>query len=140
MLELEPIRVGRVYHWAIAQVMERRSTDSGLYMSWDEMLDSKREDWHYPEVLASIRFHGFIRPLNADLGRGYLALSDGHHRVAAAIDLGMECVPVFVTSHAVIAGDSGSWREGRPVDDTPGEGRDGFPWSYEDDAEEWLTT
>ncbi|AVR56792.1 ParB-like nuclease domain protein [Microbacterium phage Elva] len=139
MLELEPIRVGRVYHWAVEQVMERRSTDFGRYGSWDYMLDVKREDSHYPDVLASIREHGFIRPLNADLDKGYLQLSDGHHRIAAAVDLGMECVPVYVTPYPIISGDSGRWRAGREVDDRAGVGRDGTPWSCDDD-EDWATT
>ena len=133
MLALEPIRVCRVYHWAVEQVMERSSTDFEFYGSWDYMLDEKREDSHYPDVLASIREHGFIRPLNADLGKGYLQLSDGHHRIAAAVDLGIECVPVYVTRYPIISGDSGHWRAGREVDDRPGLGRDG-------DSEEWATT
>lgn len=123
MLAIEPIRVDRVYHWALSQVQERESTDSTWYNSWADMLAKKRNDGHYPDIVTSLKVHGFIRPLNADVHRGHLALSDGHHRVAAALDLGMECVPVYVTDHPIISDDSGYWRLGRPISEAAGYGR-----------------
>ncbi|UKH48484.1 ParB-like nuclease domain protein [Microbacterium phage Katzastrophic] len=123
MLAIEPIREGRVYHWFIGQIMERDSSDRKFYVSWMNLLDEKRQDGHYPDVLQSLEEHGFIRPLNADTECGQLQLSDGHHRLAAAIDLGMEVVPVYVSWENVISDDSGCWEAGDPVPTDPRVGR-----------------
>ena len=115
-LAIEPPRLGTVVYWAIEQIITRRSTDSVFYVSWDAMLESKRQDSHYPDVVESLRQDGFIRPLTADVRAHELRLSDGHHRIAAAIDLGMEAVPVLITGTPLISEDSGSWQLGYSVD------------------------
>ncbi|QOP64875.1 ParB-like nuclease domain protein [Microbacterium phage Avocadoman] len=119
MLAIEPARPDTVVHWAIAEVVTHRSSDLSWYKDWDELLREKRADRHYPDVVKSIREYGFLRPLNASIGDGELMLSDGHHRIAAAIDLGLECVPVYVAAFHVIADDSGSWRDGEPIELDP---------------------
>lgn len=119
MLAIEPIRPGRVYFWAISQITTRESTDRGFYTSWEDMLEKKRRDGHYPDVVHSIQTWGFLRPLNADVAAGRLQLSDGHHRLAASIDLGFEAVPVYVEEHPIISDDSGYWKVGDPVDLDP---------------------
>lgn len=58
-----------------------------------------------------------MRPLDADIEMGELRLSDGHHRLAAAIDLDMEAVPVFVHARITISEDSGIWYEGDHVEE-----------------------
>ena len=119
MLALEPIREDRVYWWAISQITQRKSSDVQFQDTWDQWgpcLDGKRQDYHYPDVVKSIQDHGFIRPLNADTEYGELRLSDGHHRLAVAIDMQMEAVPVLVSSWKIISDDSGLWEAGDPVE------------------------
>lgn len=87
---------------------------------WEWMLDKKRDDEHYDDVLHSIRHNGFTRPLTASIeydtdGSPYLKFGDGHHRLAAAIDLGMKSVPVEVFRNNCFANDSGDWRLGQKI-------------------------
>lgn len=114
--------VGTVFMWDIEEIMERSSIDVGYYGEdanhlhdeWIQMLDEKRGDSHYEDILWSIKKHGFARPLTAFTKHGELRFGDGHHRLAAAIDLGMTEVPVLVSRHWHISQDSGDWRKGRP--------------------------
>lgn len=115
MLAIEPIRLHRVYNWAISQIVTRDSTDSDNYDSWDDMLECKRADTQYPWIVESLKTNGFVRPLNATTCWGQLQLSDGHHRVAAAIDMGMDTVPVYVAEDDIISSDSGLWNPRRPI-------------------------
>lgn len=55
MLAIEPVREGRVYFWVIDQITDRESSDVGRWESWDNVLRMKRNDSHYPAVVASIR-------------------------------------------------------------------------------------
>lgn len=74
---------------------------------WPILLDHKRQDRHYEDVLNSLLHHGFVRPLTAAAKEGpELRLGDGHHRLAAAIELGMSSVPVEVFGHYFISGDA----------------------------------
>ncbi|AVR57207.1 ParB-like nuclease domain protein [Microbacterium phage Kieran] len=129
MLAIEPPRLGRTYHWLIADLMSRRSGDVNRWTDgsswpdrWARKLRYKRRDEHYPDVVESIRENGFVRPLDAtthfyndDDTAGMVRLADGHHRFAAAIDLGYEAVPVLVSERSTVAPDSGDWRAGMPV-------------------------
>lgn len=75
------------------------------------LLDSKRDDPHYSDVLESIEEHGFIRPLTArreDLAPLGFMFGDGHHRLAAAQDLGYTHVPLEI-SRSLVNDDSGEW-------------------------------
>lgn len=81
------------------------------------MLDYKREDECYEDVLMSLKEHGFVRPVTAlpDPGAKYgFKYGDGHHRLAAAIDLGYTHVPIML-ARDLIAADSGEWYYGRPI-------------------------
>jgi|GEM_PF-3471867 len=131
MLAIEPPRIGRTYVWLIADLMTRRSGDVNRYVTgdtwaerWDRKLEHKREDCHYDDVVDSVREHGFIRPLDAatnfhyddsDESAGMVRLADGHHRFAAAIDLGYEAVPVLVSEYSTVSPDSGDWDASKPV-------------------------
>ena len=70
-------------------------------------------------MVDSIQEHGFVRPLTSRHDGQELRLADGHHRLAAAIDLGMTTVPVKVYIATgwcwPIANDSGSWYRGDPI-------------------------
>lgn len=54
-----------------------------------DVLDHKRNSEHYPELLEEIRRDGMTLPVMIRTFDGQPWLVDGHHRVAAAIDLGI---------------------------------------------------
>lgn len=91
--------------------------EATLAESWGSSLARKRMDGHYEDVLESIRTRGFLRPLTAwpNDSEGQLQFGDGHHRLAAAIDLGMTTVPVKVYDGFKIANDSGDWYSSEPI-------------------------
>ncbi|UYL86352.1 ParB-like nuclease domain protein [Microbacterium phage Jovita] len=156
MLAIEPPRVGRTYHWCIQDLMTRRSGDVNRFTEggdwparWRRKLSQKRRDDHYPDVVESIDELGFIRPLDAalnfvyeddnDPSVGMVRLADGHHRFAAAIDLGYEAVPIYLSQWPTIAPDSGDWRRDIPVSRRAGvDGRDGeVPSDYSGEVMSW---
>lgn len=96
-------------------------------LAWSLCLDEKRGDDHYPDVVESIETHGFVRPLTATEKDGRLTLGDGHHRLAAAIELGMTSVPVQVTKTWGISPDSGEWWVGDPIPTLNSNGSYDFP-------------
>lgn len=60
-------------------------------------LDVKRSSPHYQDLVKDIRNHGFRTPVFIrTTAAGNRVLAEGHHRVAAAFDLGLNTVP-FVT-------------------------------------------
>lgn len=59
-----------------------------------QVLDNARDDQRYLDVRDSISASGFIDALVAT---DTCILVDGHHRLAAAIDLGYDTVPVRLT-------------------------------------------
>lgn len=79
---------------------------------WETLLSMKRADENYEDILEEISENGFSKPLTAYKRDGVLILCDGHHRLAAAIDLGLETVPVHVFNTVTIADDSGEWYRG----------------------------
>lgn len=86
-------------------------------ISLEETLDEKREDYHYDDIVESIRTRGFWRPLTGTRDHsGYMKLGDGHHRFAASVDLGLDSVPVQIhryksgISWDIISSDSGDWQ------------------------------
>jgi hypothetical protein len=87
---------------------------------FEMLLERKREDNHYGQVVDSLRLNGFIRPLtateNPEAKYGF-TFGDGHHRLAAAIDLGFSHVPLQIAKYTV-ANDSGSWYLGDRVERT----------------------
>ena len=93
-----------------------------LHKLWEAMLSLKRRDDHYDDIVESLRSAGFVRPLTARINRctKELTFGDGHHRLAAAMELRMETVPVLVAHDNHIAEDSGSWRLGDPVPEFDG--------------------
>lgn len=54
-----------------------------------DVLDYKRTSEHYPGLLEEIRRDGMNLPIMIRTYRNQPWLVDGHHRVAAAIDLGI---------------------------------------------------
>lgn len=62
-------------------------TPDALHVS--DVLDHKRTSEHYPHLLDQIRADGIALPIMIRTFNGQPWLVDGHHRVAAAIDLGI---------------------------------------------------
>lgn len=81
--------------------------------AWDQVLERKRYDDHFDELLDVIEEDGFTQPLTAYERNGQLILCDGHHRLAAALDLGLRTVPVQVHEKRTVAADSGTWSRDR---------------------------
>jgi hypothetical protein len=73
----------------IEEVLDMISGDSPEEGRVSEELSAKRQHDEYPEILDSVRRHGVQSPV---LIR-YDTLCNGHHRVAACIDLGIESIP-----------------------------------------------
>ena len=77
---------------AIATVLDMLTPDDddtpdALYVR--DVLPHKRRSPHYAGLLDEIRADGMALPIMIRTYRGQPWLVDGHHRVAAALDLGM---------------------------------------------------
>lgn len=62
---------------------------TGAIQTVGEVLALKRGDDHYADLVESIRLHGITAPI---LIYGQM-VHNGHHRIAAAVDLGLEEIP-----------------------------------------------
>jgi hypothetical protein len=102
-------QVGDVWEQDIDEILsEWTSGDGGAPGEWEGVLAGKRCDPWYPEVVESIRERGFVRPLTCYIVTeetctcewcgnpepGSLKFADGHHRLAAAIELGLKTIPL----------------------------------------------
>jgi hypothetical protein len=76
-----------------------------------DLLDLKRDDDHYGDVVESLQVNGFLAPIGVHPTER--KLTDGHHRLAAALDLGFRFVPV--RSQNGCSRDSGGWSLGEDV-------------------------
>lgn len=86
-----------------------RSGDADMWScSLPELLDHKRKDEHYPKLVETLKKEGWTKGIKAVLwiGETTPTMTDGHHRLAAAIDLGQKYVPVET---GYCEPDSGSW-------------------------------
>lgn len=80
----------------IAEVLDLLSPDASPEQGIDvrDVLDEKRSSESYPKLLEEIRRDGITIPVTiTEFHGGMLHLEDGHHRVAAAVDLGLPMVP-----------------------------------------------
>jgi hypothetical protein len=76
----------------IAQVLDLMTVDDDGAtdcFTVGDILPHKRTSPHYPELLEEIRERGMEEPIIIRTAWGKPWLVDGHHRVAAAVDLGM---------------------------------------------------
>ncbi|MER6602551.1 ParB N-terminal domain-containing protein [Streptomyces parvus] len=70
----------------------------------------KRTDTDYPQLREHIRQHGIRTPVLIEVtDSGYRRLLEGHHRIAAAVDLGIETIPVTTDEHLYRHIDEMSW-------------------------------
>lgn len=81
-----------------------------------ELLDLKRSDDFYPDLVESVFDNGICNPVLIING----VFINGHHRVAAAMDLGLEEIPF--TSE-----DDKGWTENWPEDKIPA------AWTWDED-------
>ena len=85
----------------------------------DELLDCKRADADYCYVVDSVRELGYVKPITCRPEMVHpgerLAMGDGHHRLAAAIDLGIKEIPVmfYRNAYECITFDHGWWKDGK---------------------------
>ncbi len=114
MLAIEPLRVGRTYMFQ-PEVMMRTvppldtpwgdeeafyaAIDSGDWGSaWTLILQEKREDEQYHAIMTSLDLFGWLKTstLRVNTAGRASVHGDGHHRLAAALDLGVALVPYTV--------------------------------------------
>lgn len=69
------------------------------------VLEEKRLDPQYPALLSELRERGFRKPIHVHPHEN--RITDGHHRIAAAVELGYSFIPV--RSNEGCADDSGDW-------------------------------
>lgn len=63
----------------------------------DCFLDEKREDHYYKDIVKSLDTYGFLVPLIIqERPEDIFRFGNGHHRLAAAIDLGINEIPLFI--------------------------------------------
>lgn len=70
-----------------------------------DVLEDKREDDHYPMLVEALKATGFTKCVRVHTDK--LRVTDGHHRIAAALDLGWQFVPVERINYC--DDDSGDW-------------------------------
>ena len=141
MLAIEPFRHGREYEvrldWLFANVdpwdfpscwdcdmhadldtegecIEYVFDSLPRLVQWTYLLDYKRLDEQYPDVKLSLQLFGFVKPLTLRVRRNgsIETMGDGHHRLAAAEELGIPTVRIRAASSTsrrdAVADDSGS--------------------------------
>lgn len=92
--------VGDVWMQSIQEILtEWNSVDGGVAgspESWEWLLNDKRDGDQYSQALNFLREEGFTRPVTCNYEKysGTMKYGDGHHRLAAAIDLGMTHIPI----------------------------------------------
>jgi len=79
----------------LAEALALMSPDADIEQGTDvaDVLDDKRKSPGYPALLEAIRRDGITVPVLIRPAGRYSSLEDGHHRVAAAVDLGLGTVP-----------------------------------------------
>lgn len=88
---------------------------------WNSVLINVREDNRYDKIYNEIKTNGFKVPIAAKWSfNDVIMLVDGHHRLAAALDLELKTIPVFIGDEQMSifdlrAVDSGWW-DGKTLD------------------------
>lgn len=86
------------------------SKDNKLKRQLLPVLDEKGEDYEYSFALEFLKREGFTEPLVCIKKGGFKSHGDGHHRLAAAIDLGYKYIPyIFTKDEEVFIEDVGKW-------------------------------
>jgi hypothetical protein len=80
-------------------------TDDGRTVFWQGMMEHKCSDPGFGLLVESIQRDGWLAPIGWDPELCYL--SNGHHRMAAAILLGLDAIPTTVTDATCWSADGG---------------------------------
>ena len=99
--------------------VDAQDTDEGDGLYVRDVLATKRASGHYSELLDEVRANGMELPIMIREFRGNPWLTDGHHRVAVAVDLGMTHLvwtdmPLDVSDEPFNPMMRGSWGPYRP--------------------------
>lgn len=79
---------------------------------------SKREDTHYADLVADLAANGFAVPVAINYVDGFFYLVNGHHRIAAAIELGITEIPTVYYPELVTSDtDGNAWGDGSTTSD-----------------------
>lgn len=85
-------------------------------LGFDVVLEQARDNERYERVYSEIRDNGFLKPLSAIVSPDWqaLVLVDGHHRLASALDLNINKIPIYVAKprtplEDLVADDSAVW-------------------------------
>lgn len=94
--------------------------DEGEDRTVRDVLDSKRQNPDYLALLEDVRKNGITIPLFIRTQNGTPWLADGHHRVAIALDLGIDMVPwtdvpLDIAEHTYHPMMRGTWDGYRPA-------------------------
>jgi ParB/Sulfiredoxin domain len=87
---------------------------------WIDVLEICRSDERYDKIYWSIKQHGFVVPICAQVTQSnQVMVVDGHHRVGVAWDLALDEIPVYVADSStdrfdLKAMDSGWWTNQKP--------------------------
>jgi len=76
-------------------------------INWLELMDSKRQDKQYDELVKSIEYNGIVRLPAVAFYKDFFMHYDGHHRMTAAYDLGFTKVPY----HVIGMNDDDKWEK-----------------------------
>lgn len=124
--ETSPYKQGEIFTATIDDILDTWVTmdDHRAVLRPDReqflyILSRKRVDSEYQDVVDSLQTRGLVRPLTCTwkpggYGHGWMGASgmmfgDGHHRLAAAIDLGWQTVQMQHFLHVPIANDYRAW-------------------------------
>jgi len=90
----------------VSEALDMRSGEA-MVCGWGDTdtvrdgLTYKRASSHYQDLLTNIRHNGINTPVLIEIsGHGYKTLVEGHHRITAALDLGLDAVP-FTTDRTL---------------------------------------
>ena len=79
---------------------------------------SKRDDLHYADLVTDIAANGFAVPVAINYVDGFFYLVNGHHRIAAAIELGIDTIPCAYYPDLIASGVDGNvWSDGSTTHD-----------------------
>lgn len=84
------------------------------HLDFEMIFQSKREDAHYPFVLNSLKEYGWAMPLHMSATVPN-RVTDGHHRLAAAVELGLTHVPFYAVDDCRGDGHGGATPKGAGV-------------------------
>lgn len=107
------VRDAEAMDWPVSfsSLRERKTLEGNGY-------EGKRDDEYYADLVTDMVIHGFNVPVSINYVDGAFYLVNGHHRIAAAIELGIDRIPCMYV-HDMVASeiDGSEWGDGRHTRD-----------------------